>query len=328
MPSQFSSSWISSSAAPPLRSPAGHVMSSSSQGLQDRMVSGAPHNGSGLHDSEMASCITALSKTMMQSSRVKLPRKKRNGVITSRPLSPSSSPNNHASPQTERSESSEKKPQTAIPNLGSTHSRMVCPELAIGYTGSLISGRAEQLVSNQCQLELRLALLQRKLRERQLSVVHSHTKKQLECDPTQYSPLPRRRKSSGSRSLTSVCTTESLVDVEMIDCDLPIQVDGSLDDAFLHPRVDCQRHGSLVTTSSEGTHTADDSGCDLELEGIAPAVTRLQQRLKELEGMVDGYMTEDSSDEEEEEGEEERGRVSRWVGSAYVFEVELLTNSP
>lgn len=44
--------------------------------------------------------------------------------------------------------------------------------------------------------------------------------------------------------------------------------------------------------------------------------------------MVDGYMTEDSSDEEEEEGEEERGRVSRWVGSAYVFEVELLTNSP
>ena len=312
MPSQFSSSWISSSTAPPLRSPAGHVMSSSSNSLQERMVSGAPHNSSGLSDSEMTSCISSLSKTMMQSSRVKLPRKKRNGVITSCPLSPSSSPNNYASSQTERRDLSDKKFQTAMTNLGSTRSRMVCPELAIGYTGSLVSSRADQLMSNQCQVELRLALLQRKLRERQLSVVHNHAKKQLECDPTQYSPLPRRRKSSGSRSLTSVCTTESLVDVEMIDCDLPIQVDGALDDAFLHSRVDCQRHASLATTSSEGTRTADDSGCDLEFEGIAPAVMKLQQRLEEVEGLVDGNMTEDSSDEEE--GEEERVHVLRWVG--------------
>ena len=320
MPSQFSSSWISSSTAPPLRSPAGHVMSSSNNSLQDRMVSGAPHNSSGLSDSEATSCITTLSKTMMQSSRVKLPRKKRNGVVTPLPLSPSSSPNNYASSQTERRDPSDKKFQTAITNLGSTRSRMVCPELAIGYTGSLVSNRADQLASNQCQVELRLALLQRKLRERQLSVVHNHAKKQLECDPTEYSPLPRRRKSSGSRSLTSVCTTESLVDVEMIDCDLPIQVDGALDDAFLHSRVDCQRHASLATTSSEGTRTADDSGCDLEFEGIAPAVTRLQQRLEEVEGLVDGDMTEDSSDEEEGE---ERVHVLRWVGKCLCWELSF-----
>ena len=307
MPSQFSSSWISSSTAPPLRSPGGHVMSNSSISLQERMVSGAPHNSSGLSDSETTSCFTAFSKTTMQSSRVKLPRKKRNGVVTPCPCSPSSSPNN--SSQTTRRAPSDKKFQTAISNLGSTRSRMVCPELAIGYTGSLVSSRVDQLSSNQCQVELRLALLQRKLRERQLSVVHDHAKKQLECDPTQYSPLPRRRKSSGSRSLTSVCTTESLVDVEMIDCELPIQVDGALDDAFLHSRVDYQRHASLATTSSEGTRTADDSGCDLEFEGIAPAATKLQQRLEEVEGLVDGDMTEDSSDEEE--GEEERAHVLR-----------------
>ena len=81
---------------------------------------------------------------------------------------------------------------------------------------------------------------------------------------------------------------------------------------FLHSRVDCQRHASLTTTSSEGTRTADDSGCDLEFEGIAPAVMRLQQRLEEVEGLVDRDMTEDSSDEEE--GEEERVHVLRWVG--------------
>ena len=199
MPSQFSSSWISSSTAPPLRSPAGHVMSNSSISLQERMVSGAPHNSSGLSDSEMTSCFTAPSKTMMQSSRVKLPRKKRNGVVTPCSCSSSSSPNNCTSSQTERRAPSDKKFQTAISNLGSTRSRMVCPELAIGYTGSLVSSRVDQLSSKQCQVELRLALLQRKLRERQLSVVHDHAKKQLECDPTQYSPLPRRLKSSGNR---------------------------------------------------------------------------------------------------------------------------------
>ena len=54
----------------------------------------------------------------------------------------------------------------------------------------------------------------------------------------------------------------------------------------------------LATTSSEGTRTADGSGCDFEFEGIAPAVTKLQQRLEEVEGLVDGDMTEDSSDED------------------------------
>ena len=76
---------------------------------------------------------------------------------------------------------------------------------------------------------------------------------------------------------------------------------------FLHSRVDCQRHASLATTSSEGTRTADDSGCDLEFEGIAPAVMRLQQQLEEVEGLVDRDMTDDSSNKEE--GEEERVHV-------------------
>lgn len=300
MPSQFSTSWISST-APPLRPPPGYVMHSAARKpLHNTMVSGAPHNSSPFSDSEMASRITALSKTMMQSSHTKLPRKKRNGVVigtTAPPPSPPPPPADHKSPQIEDRHST----PPATTTLGSNCGRLVCPELAVGYTSSLISERGKQLACNQYNVESRLTSLQRRLCKRQLSVVHSHAKRQLEYDSTKYSPPQRRRKSSGSHSLTSVCTTESLVDVEMMDCEFPLQVDGSSDDAFLIPRGDFQRHVSLATSSSEGTHTGDESMYDLEFEGTVSTAARLQQRVEELGGLVDEEMTEGSSDEEEEE---------------------------
>jgi len=87
----------------------------------------------------------------------------------------------------------------------------------------------------------------------------------------------------------------------MMDCEFPLQVDGSSDDAFLIPRGDFQRHVSLATSSSEGTHTGDESMYDLEFEGTVSTAARLQQRVEELGGLVDEEMTEGSSDEEEEE---------------------------
>ena len=304
MPSQFSTSWISST-APPLRPPTGYVMHpAASKPLHNTMVSGAPHNGR-LSDSVMASRISALSKTMMQSSHMRLPRKKKNGVVVGTappPPSPPPSPAEHKAPQIEgRHSSPPTATTTTTTTLGSNCGRLVCPELAVGYTSSIISERGGQLLSSQYNVEARLTSLQRRLCKRQLSVVHSHAKRQLEYDSTKYSPPQRRRKSSGSHSLTSVCTTESLVDIEMMECEFPLQVDGPSDDAFLTPRGEFQRHVSLATTSSEGTRTGDESMYDMEFEGTVSTAARIRQRMDELGGLVDEEMTEGSSDEEEEE---------------------------
>ena len=57
--------------------------------------------------------------------------------------------------------------------------RLVCPELAITYTGTAMSNRVGYLVSSQRKLETKLTSLSRKLREKQLHGVLSHARRQL-----------------------------------------------------------------------------------------------------------------------------------------------------
>ena len=47
---------------------------------------------------------------------------------------------------------------------------------------------------------------------------------------------------------------------------------------FFIPRVDCQRHASLATTSSEGTRTADDSVCNCILAHLCMLLSVLALR--------------------------------------------------
>ena len=61
----------------------------------------------------------------------------------------------------------------------SQHRRLVCPELAITYTGTVMSKRAGDLVGNQRKLESQLTSLSRKLREKQLKTVLTHARRQL-----------------------------------------------------------------------------------------------------------------------------------------------------
>lgn len=132
----------------------------------------------------------------------------------------------------------------------SEHRRLVCPELAINYTGTLMSNRGGQLTSNQRQLESSFSTITRKLREKQLRGVLSHAKKQLHfqdkttsCDKYKVGDLAGSLGSSKSDSLSSVASSSDTQSdkAEPMDafegkqqdvCEqaLPIQVDGASDE--------------------------------------------------------------------------------------------------
>ena len=61
----------------------------------------------------------------------------------------------------------------------SDETRLVCPEVAVHFSGTLLSSRVTLLGSSQCELEARLVRLQRRLREKQLLLVHHHVANQL-----------------------------------------------------------------------------------------------------------------------------------------------------
>lgn len=131
----------------------------------------------------------------------------------------------------------------------SQHRRLVCPELAINYTGTLMSNRAGQLVSSQRDLESRFSNITRKLREKQLQGVLSHARKQLHfqdkttsCDKyPKVGDLAGSLGSSKSDSLSSVASSYAQSDKaepmdtleghrDLSEHQLPIQVDGASDE--------------------------------------------------------------------------------------------------
>ena len=135
----------------------------------------------------------------------------------------------------------------------SQHRRLVCPELAINYTGTLMSHRAGQLVGGQRDLEARFSNITRKLRQKQLRGVLSHVRKQLhfQDETTSSSGADKHHKvgdlagslgSSKSDSLSSVASSSdaqsdktepmdtSEVEQGLTHHQLPIQVDGASDE--------------------------------------------------------------------------------------------------
>lgn len=61
----------------------------------------------------------------------------------------------------------------------SDEARLVCPEVAVHFSGTLLSSRVGVLSVCQTGLEARLTKLQQKLRQKQLLLVHHHTRNQL-----------------------------------------------------------------------------------------------------------------------------------------------------
>lgn len=134
----------------------------------------------------------------------------------------------------------------------SQHRRLVCPELAINYTGTLMSHRAGQLVSGQRDLEARFSNITRKLRQKQLRGVLGHARKQLHFqDKTTSSGGDKYHKvgdlagllgSTKSDSLSSVASSSdtqsdktepmdtSEAEQGLTHHQLPIQVDGASDE--------------------------------------------------------------------------------------------------
>ncbi len=144
---------------------------------------------------------------------------------------------------------------TTSPGDQSEHRRLVCPELAINYTGTLMSHRAGQLVSGQRDLESRFSSITRKLRQKQVRGVLGHARKQLHFqDKTTTSRGDKYHKvgdlagslgSTKSDSLSSVASSsdaqsdktepmdtssEREGEQRLTQHQLPIQVDGASDE--------------------------------------------------------------------------------------------------
>ena len=216
----------------------------------------------------------------------------------------------------------------------SQHRRLVCPELAISYTGTLMSNRAGQLVGNQRELELWFANVTRKLHEKQLRGVICHTQNQLHfqnqtTSSNKVANLAGSLEGSSTKveSLSSVASGSDKV-VEHMDTEdgllasrdvceqtLPIQVDGASDEQLnlsLHTEdqpVAASNQGEGLKPTSFIT-TADKDNVFRE-EGLKSSteqlfrendhgMKRIEQQLDSLRRILDDDATDSSSDEEED----------------------------
>lgn len=219
------------------------------------------------------------------------------------------------SPKTEAQQSNDQSSLTDVSNKG----RLMCPELAISYTGTLIGKRAGCLVNKQSDLEQRVTSLQRKIRLRQLHMVHSHTCRQLEFDGNinEQDGSSMEEEGSGS-SLTdsdfsmeiSPPRTVGGFEGGMGVMDLPIQVDGASDDAFLptHDMMSLEGDGSDIGGAGRKRNEDSFSSLDSYVSSVCPSevdsdggADGLIAQLASLEALLDGDMTDASSDEEGEQ---------------------------
>lgn len=220
-------------------------------------------------------------------------------------------------PKTEGEHSNDQSSHTDLSNRG----RLMCPELAITYTGTLIGKRAGCLANKQKELEHRMTILQRKLRVRQLHMVHSHVSKQLLFNSEQESF------DTDGGSASSLMDSDISMDLSSPlpaggpspppaggrkgGMHLPIQVDGASDDAFL-PYLPDAELSTFVEEGSirlEGRMRNEDSFSSLD--SCVSSVTSseaeendepkaLTAQLVSLQTLLDSDLTEASSGEEGE----------------------------
>lgn len=215
---------------------------------------------------------------------------------------------NSASPKTEGEHSNEESSLTSESNRG----RLMCPELAISYTGTLVEKRSKSLANKQTLLEKRLASLGRKVRLRQLHAIHSHASRQLHFEDSIKQEQESISIEDGSASsFTTDCSMEvSPLQHRKKVLPLPIQVDGASDDPFLpyqHGVMKLEGEGKpeVEPESNEGVRRRnEESFSSVESCASEPEEGRVQAlvtQMTSLQDLLDGDWTESSSDEEEGE---------------------------
>ena len=242
---------------------------------------------------------------------------------------------------------------SSMTSLGnqSEHRRLVCPELAINYTGTLMSNHAGQLVRSQRDLESRFSTITRKLREKQLRGVLSHARKQLHfqdkttsCDKYKVGDLAGSLGSSKSDSLSSVASSNDARSdkAEPMDtlegqqdvCEqaLPIQVDGASDERLClashteYQPIAGSNQGEELKSAYLATSDKDDvfreenvsfdskstsDHCAKESDGTGSFDGGVKCIEQQLLGLQ-SMMDEDVTDSSSDE-EEEAPQITRWV---------------
>ena len=233
-----------------------------------------------------------------------------NGVMAQTPLC------NPASPKTEGEHTNEESSLTNESNRG----RLMCPDLAISYTGTLVGKRTKSLANKQHCLETKVAALQRKVRLRQLQVIHSHVSTQLLFDGSG----DETGKEGEDESFTTSSEHEMEVSLAIHPphkpiLPLPIQVDGASDDPYLPYQQEVMKEESKLLPETKEPECAENEeslsslDCDVSNdsseaaeEGCGQAFTA---QMTSLQTLLDEDWTDDSSDEEE--GEESAEPYSR-----------------
>lgn len=229
--------------------------------------------------------------------------------LTAHPPLSSAGPNSHCSPPESKGQHSNNQSSlTAISNEG----RLMCPDLAVSYTGTLIGKRAGCLANKQKDLEQRVALLQRKVRLRQLHMVHSHACRQLDFDGSINDEDSSNMEEGSGSSLTDSDFSMEISppqESELGVVDLPIQVDGASGDTFSPPppeelRMDDEEGGPSKKRNEDSFSSLDSCVSSMclseEEEDDGGDTDALMAQLASLETLLDGDLTEVSSDEEGE----------------------------
>ena len=180
----------------------------------------------------------------------------------------------------------------------SNSSRLMCPELAISYTDTLVGKRAGYLATKQNILEERVAALQNRVRTRQLQLVHSHAANQLNF---------QNNHEEGSLSENGSASTLTGSECSIMDASpshpgilpLPIQVDGASDDAFLPD----EGSREVIHGGEEESGRGEDSFSSLEsfvssMASEGGEADTIGVQLETLEKLMDGDVTDESSDED------------------------------
>ena len=237
-----------------------------------------------------------------------------NGMIGLSPQPPTSIPlKTYGEASNERCSLTNDPP--ALTKDSSNRDLLMCPELAISYSGAMIGKRTGLLCGKQRDLEHRVSSLQRKVRLRQLSMVRAHACKQLNFQRSELSTMSVGDSSTSSfNGSDSLMADESSKPREVLP--LPIQVDGASDDTFLpshHELAKAAEEDGASDRAYGGERSRNqDSFSSLDSSYLSSVSSEAEEsgarsvgaQLSALQGLLDEELTEASSDEEEGEREE------------------------
>jgi len=208
----------------------------------------------------------------------------------------------HHSSHPHKTEGEHSNERSSLTSVCPLRGRLMCPDSAINYSGKLIRNRASCLANKQRELEARMALLQHRVRTRQLKMAHSHASKQLDFSAGIEQGTRNVEDSSFSSITVSDFSSTELSPVTT-HVDAVPQMDGASDDAFLPYESDLA--GGEGVEVDRGRVRNNDSFCSLDSfasswtsETEEGGVQAIRVQVTSLQCLLDEDLTDESSDEE------------------------------